>query len=70
MHRNLDRRVEALVQVTDRAAVERIDALLATLAAPENRCWKLAPDGWRRSPARARGRDLQEEMLRRISGGE
>ena len=70
MHRNLDRRVEALVRVTDRAAVERIDGVLTTLAAPENRAWKLTPDGWRRSPVRARGRDVQEEMIRRISGGE
>jgi polyphosphate kinase len=70
MHRNLDRRVEALVRVTDRTAVERIDGLLTTLAAPENRSWKLTPEGWRRSPVRARGRDLQEEMIRRISGGE
>jgi polyphosphate kinase len=70
MHRNLDRRVEALVRVTDRSAIDRISGLLDVLAAPENRCWHLTPDGWRHSPAHARGRDVQEELIRRTSGGE
>jgi polyphosphate kinase len=70
MHRNLDRRVEALVRVTDRTAIDRISGLLNTLAAPENRCWKLTPDGWRRSKADGGGRDVQEELMRRFPGGE
>ena len=65
MHRNLDRRVEALVQVTDRSR-DRPDGRLARHASPlrSTSCWMLAPDGWRRSPATGPGRDLQEELLR------
>lgn len=70
MHRNLDRRVEALVRVTDRSAVERLDTLLARYRHPETRCWVLSDDGWTRSPVGSPGRDLQDEQLRRgaVSG--
>jgi polyphosphate kinase len=70
MHRNLDRRVEALVRVTDRTAVERLSGILSMLAAPETRCWILTPDGWQRSPADGSGRDMQAELVRRATGGE
>jgi polyphosphate kinase len=70
MHRNLDRRVEALVRVTDRSAVERLAGILSMMAAPETRCWILTPDGWRRSPADGPGRDMQAELVRRATGGE
>ena len=65
MHRNLDRRVEALVRVTDRSAVDRLNGLLTMLARPDTRCWVLGPDGWRASPAQGPGRDIQEDLLRR-----
>ena len=65
MHRNLDRRVEALVRVTDRSAVDRLNGLLILLARPDTRCWVLGPDGWQPSPAQRPGRDVQEELLRR-----
>nr|WP_322097464.1 RNA degradosome polyphosphate kinase [Nakamurella alba] len=64
MHRNLDRRVEALVKVTDKAAVERMSTLLTRMARPDTKCFVLGPDGWTRSPAEG-GRDIQEDLLRR-----
>lgn len=70
MHRNLDRRVEAMVQVTDRAAIERLCGILDIMAAPETRCWRLTADGWRQSHPDGDGRDVQEELLRRVTGGE
>nr|WP_229673465.1 RNA degradosome polyphosphate kinase [Nakamurella endophytica] len=69
MHRNLDRRVEALVRVTAREATTRLAGLLSAVAAPETRCWVLGPQGWTRSPASGPGRDLQEELLRRGTPG-
>ena len=55
MHRNLDRRVEALVRVTDRAATDRIAALLSLAAAPghqvlDPRTGRLAAVAGRRWP--------------------
>ncbi len=64
MHRNLDRRVEALVRIKDRVATERLRNLLNLTSAPETRCWVLGPDGWHRSPTDGPGRDMQEEILR------
>jgi polyphosphate kinase len=70
MHRNLDRRVEAMVRVTDRAAIARLDGILNMMAAPDVRSWVLTPDGWRRSPMDGDGYDVQEELLRKVTGGE
>ena len=69
MHRNLDRRVEALVQVKDPGAVERMAKMLALLGAPDTKCWVLEPDGWRRSPESG-GRDPQAVLLRGGAGAE
>ena len=65
MHRNLDRRVEALVQVKDKAATDRMASLFETISRPDTRCWVLGPDGWRKSPADGPGKDIQEDLLRR-----
>jgi len=65
MHRNLDWRVEALVQVKDKAATDRMASLFETISRPDTRCWVLGPDGWRKSPADGPGKDIQEELLRR-----
>ncbi|MBM9468086.1 RNA degradosome polyphosphate kinase [Nakamurella leprariae] len=65
MHRNLDRRVEALVRVKDRAATGRLDALLTTQARDDVRRWVLGPDGWSQAPVGEAGVDVQEEILRR-----
>ena len=45
MHRNLDRRVEALVPVTDPRLVAQLDDILDSATAPSTRCWVLEPDG-------------------------
>jgi polyphosphate kinase len=63
MHRNLDRRVEALVRVKDRAVQERLEAVLTRLCADDVKRWDLSADGtWHREP-RADGVDVQTEML-------
>lgn len=67
MHRNLDRRVEALVRLTDPATTVPLRALLAMLRADDIACWVLGPDGWSYRP----GVDLQERLLRDgIASGE
>ncbi len=69
MHRNLDRRVEALVQVKDPAAVERMAKLLTLITRPDIKCWLLGPDGWHPSPESG-GRDMQTVLLRGGAGAE
>ncbi|ACV77881.1 RNA degradosome polyphosphate kinase [Nakamurella multipartita] len=71
MHRNLDRRVEVLVQVKDKGATDRMARLFELLTAPDTRCWTLGPDGWTPSPVDGPGVDIQEELLRgRVARGE
>ncbi|MFC5061447.1 RNA degradosome polyphosphate kinase [Actinomycetospora atypica] len=45
MHRNLDRRVEALTPVTDPRLVAQLDQILDSATAPTTRCWSLDADG-------------------------
>ncbi|GAA4786895.1 RNA degradosome polyphosphate kinase [Actinomycetospora chlora] len=45
MHRNLDRRVEALVPVTDPRLTAQLDHVLDSATAPSTRSWILQPDG-------------------------
>jgi hypothetical protein len=40
------------------------------MAAPGVRSWVLTPEGWRRSPSDGDGYDVQEELLRKVTGGE
>ncbi|MEV1287266.1 RNA degradosome polyphosphate kinase [Micromonospora sp. NPDC049679] len=71
MHRNLDRRVEALVQVTDAAARAELDQVLTAAMGPECEAFELAADGgWRRrvSTPEAPLLHLQELLLRRTVG--
>ena len=67
MHRNLDRRVEALVRVADPAVTDELDAILASALDPATRCWVLASGGsWRPSPSDgATVRDHQVEEIHR-----
>jgi polyphosphate kinase len=52
MPRNLDRRVEALVPVTDPALQFRVDEILDVVLADDNLAWEMLPDGsWRRVPS-------------------
>jgi polyphosphate kinase len=79
MHRNLDRRIEVLVRVTDSRLTGQLDRMFDSALDPRTRCWVLGPTGtWHPSPT-AKGctddsagvavRDHQLEMLR-MHGGE
>jgi len=62
MHRNLDRRVEALVQVTDPTAQEVLAGVFDLAMSDEIGAFELNSDGeWHRHL----GRDLQHELLHR-----
>ncbi|MFI7022592.1 RNA degradosome polyphosphate kinase [Micromonospora sp. NPDC049900] len=71
MHRNLDRRVEALVQVSDPVARAELDQVLGAAMSPDIDAFELAADGsWTRRtdttdtpPAH-----LQGMLLRRVGG--
>jgi polyphosphate kinase len=45
MHRNLDRRVEVLVQVKDPKLTTYLDELFESALNPSTRCWELGADG-------------------------
>ena len=67
MHRNLDRRVEALVRVDDRAHRARLRAIL-DLAVQDPTAWRLGPDGaWQRGSAEP-GIGMQEALMARARG--
>jgi polyphosphate kinase len=71
MHRNLDRRVEALVQVTDETARTELDGVLAMSMADDLEAFELQPDGsWvRRSSTLDKPLvHLQDALLRRALG--
>ena len=52
MHRNLDRRVEVLLRVSDEIARRELDDIFDRAMAPDVRCWELQRDGsWIRSTA-------------------
>jgi polyphosphate kinase len=66
MHRNLDRRIETQVRVTDPKLTAELDALLDSALHPATRCWVLNAKGdWEASPRTGEQvRDHQVEMLR------
>ncbi|MGI5144916.1 RNA degradosome polyphosphate kinase [Plantactinospora sp. CA-294935] len=71
MHRNLDRRVEALVQVTDPTARAELDELLTAAMSPQVEAFDLTGDGcWtrRKGTLEAPLVNLQEALLRRVAG--
>ena len=66
MHRNLDRRIEALVRVTDPAHRAALNRLLETGMSDTTASWHLGPDGeWTRHATDADGGPLRnvQEML-------
>ncbi len=67
MHRNLDRRVEALVQVKDPRLTAYLDDLFESALDPSTRCWELGHDGqWTASPQEGQTvRDHQESLMER-----
>jgi len=72
MHRNLDRRVEVLVKVTDPKLVAQLDSVLDSTMDPATRCWELTSAGnWDPSPADgSRVRDHQVELMKLHSAKE
>jgi polyphosphate kinase len=51
MPRNLDRRVEAMLRVTDPRSRDRLDEILDLNLADDTLAWQLEPDGrWHRVP--------------------
>jgi polyphosphate kinase len=68
MDRNLDRRVEALVQVRDSSAKQELDGLLSLAWTPQVDHWSLAGDAtWTRA-VEDDGMDYQEALIARMVG--
>jgi len=68
MHRNLDRRVETLLEVRDPGARAQLREVLDLALADDTRSWELGDDGcWtlRTGPDGAPLRDYQQELTRR-----
>jgi polyphosphate kinase len=68
MPRNLDRRVEALAPVNDRALRERLEEIIVTELADTQLAWELDADGvWTRvpDPQDARSVNVQRELYQR-----
>lgn len=67
MHRNLDRRVEVQVRITDPKLTAQLDAMFESALDPATRCWVLEQNGdWVASPAEGSSvRDHQAQMLAR-----
>jgi polyphosphate kinase len=67
MHRNLDRRVEVLVQVKDPRLTAYLDDLFDSALDPSTRCWELGSDGqWTASPQDGHSvRDHQVSLMER-----
>lgn len=71
MHRNLDRRVEALVRIEDRDHVDYLADLVRTEASTGTSSWRLRKNGrWRRHTEDKFGaplRDIQVELMQEAS---
>jgi polyphosphate kinase len=61
MHRNLDRRVEALVRVKDAESCRLLDHMLDLATSPETAAWRLRSDGVYEFSA---GQDMQDVLIR------
>jgi polyphosphate kinase len=65
MHRNLDRRVEVLCQVSDEQARARLSELFDLAFAADTAAWELHPDDtWVRSDGKS---DFQEQLIRLLA---
>jgi polyphosphate kinase len=61
MHRNLDRRVEALVKITQPDLVERLHWLIDLETSGRISAWHLLPDGtWQRRTHDDDGQELED----------
>jgi polyphosphate kinase len=69
MHRNLDARVEAMIQVTDPVAREALDRVISEAMSDEREAFELGPDGsWIRRVSSPDNplTDLQQTLLQRV----
>ena len=70
MHRNLDRRIEALIHITDEAHIDQIHRQLSRGMSPEHLSWSLDSDGvWTRHSLDKDGQallDVQNETMTEI----
>ncbi len=67
MHRNLDRRVEAIVSLSNPGHVQQIEELFDLAFAPDVVHWELVDDTWTAYTTDADGKplvDLQEDLIR------
>ncbi|HEX7429052.1 MAG TPA: RNA degradosome polyphosphate kinase [Mycobacterium sp.] len=67
MHRNLDRRVEVMAEVTDPRLKAQLDEVFESAMNPATRCWELGADGsWTASPQEGQTvRDHQVWLMER-----
>jgi polyphosphate kinase len=65
MHRNLDRRIEAQVRITNPRLTAELNAMIDSALDPTTRCWVLGPTGeWKPAPEPgASVRDHQTQLL-------
>jgi len=70
MHRNLDRRVEVLVQVKDPRLTAQLNDILDSALDPATRCWELRPEGlWKALPQEGHSvRDHQVSLMEKHRG--
>ncbi|MEL0257144.1 MAG: RNA degradosome polyphosphate kinase, partial [Pontimonas sp.] len=72
MHRNLDRRIEALLQITDPAHLEQLDCQLTRGMSDDLQSWSLESNGdWQRHSHADDGTrlgDVQNETMMEIMG--
>ncbi|MDQ1463174.1 MAG: polyphosphate kinase, partial [Actinomycetota bacterium] len=61
MHRNLDRRVETMVRVSDPEARRILGGVLEGAMSDETASWRLRPDG---TFTYVKGKDLQAELIK------
>ncbi|WP_408607982.1 RNA degradosome polyphosphate kinase [Actinophytocola xanthii] len=71
MHRNLDRRVEVQVPITDPRLTAQLDAMFTSALDPATRCWVLEPSGdWIPFPADGSSvQDHQAQLLEHLAQG-
>jgi len=71
MHRNLDRRVEALVSLVQPDHMQEIESLFDLAMSDEASSWHLATDGsWTRHQKNENNEplvDVQDELMRRVA---
>jgi polyphosphate kinase len=71
MHRNLDRRIEVLLRISDPVVRMHLAEMLDSAFADDVAAWDLQPDGsWKRNPGVPGQplRDYQQDLMRRLAG--